>query len=445
LRTFFCAATAPINLAVFRLAVFGWLWNVIYHTNFAGLVSFPADLRVAPPGYEYLLPRIPFDVSQAITVRHVALAFGAMALVGLFTRLSALITCVCALYLLGLEEVFGKIFHQYQHLVWFAALLAAAPSGDAVSIDALLRRWRRAVRGAPISPAPSVAYALPLRFVWLLIGVIYFFPGLAKLHAGPEWFLSDNLKYLMYSYWSRKNFVPWFRIDHYPLLYRSAALATVLFEVSFIACVFNRRLRLLAAAGGVIFHWMTATYLGLVFWSLVICYTAFIDWAALFKHLRRLVESDASIGAGEPRTLSMLPRRSSRPVVIVGSVLLIANVYCGVRAIDSWPFSVYPRFAEVVRSTTRRSLEVVARSATGASRPAQIDIPEGVVNRILETDDASERARCLGGVRTLIRHWSKLAPGESAQMFAVERSVLPEERDRDPLRRELLLEVQADK
>ncbi len=443
LRSFFCAAASPINLAVFRIALFGWLLYVIFSTDFLGLVDIPADLRVAPSGLESLLPLIPIDAPWVIMVRRVALLACTMALVGKFTRVSAWLACLCALYLLGLPELFGKIYRQHQHLVWFAALLAAARSGDALSIDAVVSRWRRVDRGASKPPRPSVAYALPLRFVWLLIGVIYLFPGLAKLAAGPEWFLSDNVKYLMYSYWSAKDFVPGFRLDHYPLLYQSGALATIVFETTFILCVFSARLRWVAVVGGVLFHFVTAAYLGLVFFSLVVCYAAFVDWQALFEHLGLMSRPPASVfangtDASHPDTVAR--ERFPSAVAIVGSVLLIANIYCGVRHIESWPFSIYPEFGEVVRRPVRRSLEVTVHSILGDVRPRRISIPEGVVNRILETRDATERARYLGGVRVFIVRRAKLKPEEVAQVFEIERSVLPDDANRDPLRRELLLE-----
>jgi hypothetical protein len=35
------------------------------------------------------------------------------------------------------------------------------------------------------------------RIVWLLDGIAYFFPDVAKLLAGPEWVFSDNVKILL--------------------------------------------------------------------------------------------------------------------------------------------------------------------------------------------------------------------------------------------------------
>src|SRR5262245_23684100 len=186
LRAFFCSATDPINLAVLRLVVFAWLLGIFCVVDFAYYAQIPAPLRVAPAGYAGFFHLIPWDERWLSATRVVALAACASALLGFATRCSALVTCLCTVYLLGLPEFFGKIDHVHHHLVWVSALLAASRSGDALSIDAVRGALRRADRGAATAPpAPSVAYALPLRFVWLLIGVAYFFPGLAKLRAGP--------------------------------------------------------------------------------------------------------------------------------------------------------------------------------------------------------------------------------------------------------------------
>ncbi len=105
--------------------------------------------------------------------------------------------------MLGVPYFFGKVDHVNHHLIWFAALLCLSRAGDAWSIDA----WRRR-RAAPSSAEPSIAYALPIRLAWLLIGVSYFFAGLSKLMAGPEWVFSDHLKYLLYQAWADKGFLP---------------------------------------------------------------------------------------------------------------------------------------------------------------------------------------------------------------------------------------------
>lgn len=535
IRSFFAAQTEPLNLAVFRLAVFAWLLRLTYRTDFLGYVHVPADLRVPPTGYGWFFHCIPIEASWVIAVRSVALAACAAGLIGCMARTSAGIACLCSVYLLGLPEFFGKIDHLNHHLVWFTALLAVAPSGDALSIDALRAALRRADRGDTIPPGPSTAYALPLRFVWLLIGVIYFFPGVAKLRAGPEWVLSDNVRYLMYDYWSVKGFVPFVRIDRYPLLCQAVAAATVGFEVLFLPALFFPRLRRLAIAGGVAFHAMTWLYLRILFLSLLLCYTAFIDWSALLGRLGRIVfreplyllfdggrrdcrrlvgclrsvdvlrsvqyvdtavasaahtpgarPSGITIVVGQTsgvrailRFLARVPlavavsplallilyairqgndraagsaallrpapsQRSLTPVAVTGSVLLAINVACGIWQVDSWPFSAYPRFDNIVHSPTRTALDIVVRR-TGATEPVATVLPTYTLMRLLHSSDPAQAARRQHAIQELaMRHQLHLLPGESLQFFAVTRSTLPEDSERPPAHSELLWEYRPD-
>lgn len=43
---------------------------------------------------------------------------------------------------------------------------------------------------------------IAIRIVGLLDGIAYFFSDVAKLLAGPEWVFSDNVKILLYRFWS---------------------------------------------------------------------------------------------------------------------------------------------------------------------------------------------------------------------------------------------------
>ncbi|HUI27589.1 MAG TPA: HTTM domain-containing protein, partial [Candidatus Kryptonia bacterium] len=301
LAAFFDSTAEPLNLAIFRIVVFACLLRAITRTDAAHLVQLPAGLRVPPPGYAPFFDWIPFQLGYVTGARILGLTAAGAALVGFTTRMSAAVACVCATYLLGLPGFFGKVNHTDHHLIWFAALLAAAPSGDALSIDALRAAWRRADRGDTAPPSPSLAYALPLRLVWLLIGVIYFFPGFWKLRAGTEWFASDNIKLLMYQHWLRKGFIPLFRLDRYPLLYRSAGLGTVVFESSFVVCLFCPGLRTLALLAGVVFHWMTKVYLHIFFAALLACYAAFVDWNWAFASLGAMLFSQDLVLTYDPR------------------------------------------------------------------------------------------------------------------------------------------------
>lgn len=70
---------------------------------------------------------------------------------------------VVGLFLWGIAQTIGSAMHIH-HLLWlaFAALLAASPCGDALSLDSLIARRR----GRPSSPEPSLAHGLPIRAAW---------------------------------------------------------------------------------------------------------------------------------------------------------------------------------------------------------------------------------------------------------------------------------------
>src|SRR3989442_9968884 len=89
-------------------------------------------------------------------------------------------------------------------------------------------------------PVSSIAYALPLRFVWLLMGVIYFSAGFWKIWTGGyQWAWSDNPRNIMYNKWMElSGWVPVFRVDHYPMLYKVSGVCTLVFELSFILLIF---------------------------------------------------------------------------------------------------------------------------------------------------------------------------------------------------------------
>src|SRR5262249_24517938 len=126
-------------------------------------------------------------------------------LVGFATRRALVVASLAGVWLLGLPQLYGGGFHSH-HLIWVLALLAARPCGDAWPFDA---------RGR--AHAPSAAYALPVHVAWLLIGLIYFFPGYWKWKsAGLSWATSDNLVNQMRWKWIEIGALPWIRIDRHP-------------------------------------------------------------------------------------------------------------------------------------------------------------------------------------------------------------------------------------
>ena len=284
--TFFDTATHPLNLAVFRIVFF---WTLLDPERVPQVIFYsqlPVELQVVPKGLGWLFNYLPINETLAKVFSNLYLVSCFTGMIGLWSRTSALLVAVVGFYILGIPQLFGKVNH-YHHIIWFAALLAASPCGDAFSCDAVVSAWKRADRGITTPPGSSSAYAVPLRFVQLLLGIIYFFPGFWKAWGGLDWVFSENLKFQMYNKWLESGpWMPLFRLDHYPLLYQLSALLTIVIELSFICLIFLPRLYVLAPLAGFIFHHMAGFFLNLRF-DLYYYYTVFFDLHAVSIRLGR--------------------------------------------------------------------------------------------------------------------------------------------------------------
>jgi hypothetical protein len=271
------------------------------------------------------LPVLPSAAEALRAVVNAAAVTGAL---GLFSRASFALLAAAGLVLWAQAMTLGSAVH-FHHLLWFSALLAASPCGDALSVD----RWRaRRPEGAP-----SLAYGVPVRSAWLLVGTVYFFPGLWKLAtSGAAWVFSDNLLLQMRAKWTQmEGFAPLFRVDRHPWLCRVGAALTVAFELGVVALVLPRRTRPWAVAAALLFHQATDWFMGLRYPALWCCYTVFVDWDALRTRRR---------GAAETAPW----RRDPRGVIAVSVALLTGAVGFGVAGeSDAWPFACYPKFDRV--------------------------------------------------------------------------------------------------
>ncbi|MEH2071731.1 MAG: DCC1-like thiol-disulfide oxidoreductase family protein [Nostoc sp.] len=288
IREFFSGKTYPINLAIFRIFLFGTILVLVIN-NFSHIVwlsQFPKELFVFPFGAKWLFPLIPINGTLAQISCWLLIICSFTAMIGLFTRSSAWLTVILGFYALGIPQSFGKVDH-YHHLLWFAAILGVSRCADILSLDAIFMAWKRADRGQVEPPGLSQIYALPLRFTWLLFDVIYFFPGLYKVWIpGFDWVFTDNLKYQIFFKWLEWNEIdgwnPLFRLDGYPVLYRSAAIGSICFELAFVVLVFFPITRYLAAFGGLLLHNMIGMVMHIHFLLLQTCYVVFFEWNAIF-------------------------------------------------------------------------------------------------------------------------------------------------------------------
>ncbi|MBK7155860.1 MAG: HTTM domain-containing protein [Sandaracinaceae bacterium] len=314
---------SALDLAVFRVTV-----ALVIAASSSAMVAvdwaaLPVATRVAPLGVGFLLPHLPITPALVTGVRAVMYAACVTGALGLFSRASFALVTVSAAYVLLIPQLGGAVFHDH-HLLWFAALLAASPCGDALAVDA----WRARRRGTP-PPAGGPAHGLALRFAWLFVGLIYFFPAVHKPDAmGFDWALSDNLRHQLWWKWAQDpTLLPRFRIDRMPWLLHTLAGLTLLFELTFVGLVFVRRTRLLAVAAALAFHAGTHVLMGIDFSVLYACYTMFLS----------------------PEPLLMVPSAAQpfpRTLFAVGALLVAGVVSAGAAgAMQAYPFACYPTFA----------------------------------------------------------------------------------------------------
>jgi hypothetical protein len=280
-----------------------------------------ASVAVKPPDGWVLASKLLPVTPRAAELATITLAIAVvLTLVGFFTQLSSIIAALSALWLLGVPQQSGQVMHTH-HLVWFLAIVAVSPAGDALSLD----RWLEARRGVP-TRGPSLAHGLPLRVAWLSVALIFFFPGMWKALSGRAWL--DALPRLVEWKWFQLGAEPPLSLP--PGVLWWGGLAAIVFELGFIVTIFSARTRVAGAVLAIAFHQAIRLVMGIVFSSLWVCYAMFFpwaDWAAAPEE-----------GAPTPRSRALAP-------LILGVLLLGGQLITGfLGREDTWPVVAYPSF-----------------------------------------------------------------------------------------------------
>jgi hypothetical protein len=438
---------AALNLAVFRIVVGILLLTTREVQAAADWASLAPALAVAPPGWGWALALVPASAPLAVAARIVVVAGAVLGVVGCFARPAFACATLAALYLLALPLRSGMPFH-YHHLVWFAALCAASPCADALSVA----RWRRARRGeAP--PARSPAYGVPIRMAWLLLGAVFFFPGLWKLRAsGLAWITSDNLRNQLYWKWAvTPGLHPPFRVDRFPWALHLAAGCVILLELTFAFAVWWRWTRAAAVGAALLFHLFAWLFMGIDFSGLWLTYVVFVDWEALLRRLRRSPPETARPPARAGPGFSLA---RAAPALLVGVGLWAGAVEAGLRGRTAgWPFACYPTFQDLA-GTDMPALAVALVASSGDERL----LDEGALAD--PADQQRERVFGLGLIAAargadaparFAAYWARLArrpalraagsAARAVRFYAGQMSTLPSESARPPRGRQLLYEL----
>jgi hypothetical protein len=162
-----------------------FLPNLAEHINFLRKNDEFVDPQLLTRVLAAVFSREAFFNPTTFTILYWAtFGFGLLALVGLFSRLSLFLFATGTWIFVAHLFSYGDRHHTEALFAIFLMVLALAPSGERLSVDAALRRRRTEFAGAHSSELAI----WPLKLILVLLGLTYFSAGMAKmLHSGLRW------------------------------------------------------------------------------------------------------------------------------------------------------------------------------------------------------------------------------------------------------------------
>jgi hypothetical protein len=350
LREFFLTPSVPENVALVRIVAFASILFKAVHSPAVWYASLPDAFRTVRYGWEWLQDALPFLYGSLGLLRSVLIVAAVLSVVGLFTRVAMIVASTLAVFVLAVPTFYFKVNHDMHVQTLVALVVAFAPAGDALSLDAVLRKRRGFPRFGR-----SVAYTLPVRFAWLLVGTMYFFPGLWKLwDAGDLWLDGSALKNILVGQYAElPDFYPMIRADRSRLLLVVMGTATLVVEIGYVFAVFRRTTRVIMAVSAAAFHIGVGFTLDIWF-DFVFPMIALFDFPEILDRrytrpmvarippLQRWVDDRTRLD-GLPSLAST--RDTGAAPFLVGSLLVLGMTVAGLTLINSFPIGVYPRFA----------------------------------------------------------------------------------------------------
>ncbi len=266
---FWFPPASPLNLAVARIvaaaAQLFWFYPSLRgQINLATKNETFLDPQPIIRAITAVLPREVLFSADGLTVLHtVTFWAGAAALIGLFTRASLLVFALGIWVLVSHAYSYADIHHPEALFAIFLLVLAFAPSGARLSVDALVRRRRDpSVPGVADSVETADNVMWPLKLLHVLMAATYFSTGAAKLISGGlTWMNGYTLQnYVFSDAVSRDIPLGIWLAQHYWLCV-ILGIGTILFEVFYFVSLFMPRMAPLFFIGGIFFHiglWATS-------------------------------------------------------------------------------------------------------------------------------------------------------------------------------------------
>jgi len=296
-NSFWFPETTVFNLAMCRIIVVGIrLFVLMPHLgNELNLLQGGAGFTEPQLLIVSLLAIIPEDIfltpTAFLVMYWVTSVAGATTLIGLATRTSAFVFALGNWILVAHIYSYAEEHHVETLLCIFLMLLAFSPSGDRLSIDALIRRrHQHSLNEKPQSMERVSTAAWPLKLIQILFAYTYFSTGLGKIvYGGLTWINGYTLQqYILRSALSEERALGiWLAQQHTLCILLS--IGTILFELLFPVVLFFSRIMPYILIAGICFHAGIYMTMGADFFEHILLYVVFIDfesWAPWFEKVK---------------------------------------------------------------------------------------------------------------------------------------------------------------
>jgi hypothetical protein len=282
-RHWFAGSTA-FDLAVVRIVVAGWHLISLATPRAFEHLSELARREAVEYDAPWLLDLVTLGFRPALGIVgfvHV-LAIGAatLAILGWKTRAATAALAATVMFLRCHETAFAPLQHNEALPALALVLLAFAPCGDALSLDASRRR------GAP--PIDSWAHAWAPRLIAWLLAIAYGSAFASKMvTSGPGW--ADGATLQFYGYFRGlphgSDLGLW--LSGQPGVARAASLAVLAFESMFALAIVFPRLRWVFVPAAIALHVLGDFALAADFSGFVALQSALVPWSKARDLVRR--------------------------------------------------------------------------------------------------------------------------------------------------------------
>jgi hypothetical protein len=204
--------------------------------------------------------------------------------IGFYSSVSTKCSLLLVVFYQGLVRSFGHYNHDEMIAVYYMAILAFTPCGDAFSFD----HWLRLKK----SQQPPFAYAFPILVMQILMAWVYFSSALVKLRvAGMKYLSPDNFPVLAIFHsldnLHDTNFRLAFWLPHIRGVLPFIIGAVLAWELLFPLAIFWRRSRWWILGIGILFHIATVLFMNIFFPYQLAMYLVFVDWDWVATWLKR--------------------------------------------------------------------------------------------------------------------------------------------------------------